>query len=84
MTVYLFGISKAEADTYLATANTADCSWPGCPNAAVVGICSKTPSSAVDTDIVHTVACAEAHEPLLRADSTDVWSQRATTAQTTV
>ena len=83
MTVYLFGVLPAEADTFLAGANTDDCSWPACVNAAVVGALSKTPHSAVDTGLALSCACAD-HQSSLEAETVDGWAQSLTTTQTTV
>lgn len=83
MTVHLFGVLPAEADTFLATASTADCSWPACTNAAIIGALFKAPHSAVDTGMALSCACAD-HQPELEAETVDSWAPLTTATQTTV
>ncbi len=80
MTVHLFGVLPAEADTFLAGANTDDCSWPDCTNAAIIGVLSRAPHSAV---MALSCACAD-HQPELEAETVDSWHPTATATQTTV
>ena len=80
MTVHRFGVLPAEADTFLAGANTADCSWPACTNAAIIGALFKAPHS---DGMTLSCACAD-HQPELEAETVDSWHPTATATQTTV
>jgi len=81
LTIYLFGIGPSEANTYLAEANTAECSWPGCTNAPIIGATFKAPHTATGAGIAHSCACVD-HRPDLFADTLDSWAQTSTTSQT--